>query len=92
MVTRNQSASQSGGREPSQQHKTNGEAAMVDEFVIKLAQALRRRGKRTWKVNFSHAKMSNLKKKKKTDFICLAPVSSIFFTSSFICHAGKRGI
>ncbi|KAL4527524.1 hypothetical protein Ndes2526A_g08693 [Nannochloris sp. 'desiccata'] len=49
MVTRNQSASQGGGREPSQQHETNEDAKMVDEFVIKLAQALQRRGKRTWK-------------------------------------------
>jgi len=52
MVTRNQSASQNGGREPLQKDKTNGEANMVDEFVIKLAQALQRRSKRTWKVKF----------------------------------------
>jgi hypothetical protein len=54
MVTRNQS-SQGGAEKPSQQPKANVESGMIDDFVIKLAQALQRRGKRTWKVNFAHA-------------------------------------
>lgn len=52
MVTRKQS--QSGGK-ASQQLETHGESSVIDEFVIKLAQALQRRGKRAWKVNFVHA-------------------------------------
>jgi hypothetical protein len=55
MVTRNQRASQDGGKEQSQEHATNGASSMIDEFVIKLAEALQRRGKRTWKVILAHA-------------------------------------
>lgn len=91
MVTRNQSASQGGGREPSQQHETNEDAKMVDEFVIKLAQALQRRGKRTWKVKFAHS-MSILKCIIFRLDLPYFRLSCLNILTSIVFHTGTRGI